>query len=125
MTTAIPTKASEALISMIDADDCFQPETMEDLRQHFPTIREALRIYHKILSGEAKLQTEGHDPETVSILWGLIVDGKIGFEAKGEMTADEINWLRQFMAAAKERSRAIKQGGAPSIPASESDREGE
>jgi hypothetical protein len=35
-------KYEEALEAVNEADDCFQPETMDDVRKYFPTIREAL-----------------------------------------------------------------------------------
>lgn len=35
-------KYKEALDALNEADDCYQPETLEDLRGHFPIIREVL-----------------------------------------------------------------------------------
>lgn len=34
----------EALAALNEADECYQPETLEDLSKYFPVIREALEI---------------------------------------------------------------------------------
>lgn len=35
--------AKEALAALNEADECFQPETLDELRKHFKTIRAALK----------------------------------------------------------------------------------
>lgn len=35
-----------------EAEECFQPETMEALRQYFPALHKALRVYEALLKAK-------------------------------------------------------------------------
>lgn len=49
------TTSQEATIALDLADECYQPETLDELRQHFETIRRALTMLARVEAGSVKV----------------------------------------------------------------------